>query len=226
MVVSSSAGTSHGETGERPRRFSNELVNGIVDAIPHMIWVKDADELRFVLFNRAGEDLLGVTRDHLLGKSDYDIFPREQAEVLVAKDRDVLATGGEGGGGDDTREAEILSTPNGVRILQSRRSVILGAGRPRYIVGIAEDVTAIRERDREELWRRLEDAQKIEAIGVVAGKVAHDLSNLLAVILMAAQALEMAAGNDASAREDAEEIIAATHRAAELTRQLRALSRR
>jgi PAS domain S-box-containing protein len=222
MMASNSASTNHGETGERPRRFSNELVNGIVDAIPHMIWVKDADELRFVLFNRAGEDLLGVARDQLLGKSDYDIFPREQAEVLVAKDRDVLATGG----GDDAREAEILSTPKGVRILQSRRNVILGAGRPRYIVGIAQDITASRERDREELLRRLEDAQKIEAIGLIAGKVAHDLSNLLAVILMAAQELATAAGSDASAREDAEEIIAATHRAAELTRQLRALSRR
>jgi PAS domain S-box-containing protein len=222
MMASNFASTNHGETGERPRRFSNELVNGIVDAIPHMIWVKDADELRFVLFNKAGEDLLGVTRDQVLGKSDYDIFPHEQAEVLVARDRDVLVTGG----GDDTREAEILSTPNGVRVLESQRTVILGAGRPRYIVGIAEDITASRERDREELWRRLEDAQRIEAIGVVAGKVAHDLSNVLAVILMAAQGLITAAGSDASAREDAEEIIAATHRAAELIQQLRSLSRR
>jgi len=222
MMASNFASTNHGETGERPRRFSNELVNGIVDAIPHMIWVKDADELRFVLFNKAGEDLLGVTRDQVLGKSDYDIFPHEQAEVLVARDRDVLVTGG----GDDTREAEILSTPNGVRVLDSQRTVILGAGRPRYIVGIAEDITASRERDREELWRRLEDAQRIEAIGVVAGKVAHDLSNVLAVILMAAQGLITAAGSDASAREDAEEIIAATHRAAELIQQLRSLSRR
>jgi len=222
MMASNFASTNHGETGERPRRFSNELVNGIVDAIPHMIWVKDADELRFVLFNKAGEDLLGVTRDQVLGKSDYDIFPHEQAEVLVARDRDVLVTGG----GDDTREAGILSTPNGVRVLESRRSVILGGGRPRYIVGIAEDITASRERDREELWRRLEDAQRIEAIGVVAGKVAHDLSNVLAVILMAAQGLITAAGSDASAREDAEEIIAATHRAAELIKQLRSLSRR
>ena len=222
MMASNFASTNHGETGERPRRFSNELVNGIVDAIPHMIWVKDADELRFVLFNKAGEDLLGVTRDQVLGKSDYDIFPHEQAEVLVARDRDVLVTGG----GDDMREAEILSTPNGVRVLESQRTVILGAGRPRYIVGIAEDITASRERDREELWRRLEDAQRIEAIGVVAGKVAHDLSNVLAVILMAAQGLITAAGSDASAREDAEEIIAATHRAAELIQQLRSLSRR
>lgn len=221
MMICSSASTDHSETGERPRRFSNELVNGIVDAIPHMVWVKDAEELRFVLFNKAGEDLLGLTRDQLLGKSDYDIFPREQAEVLVAKDRDVLATGG-----DDMREAEILSTPKGVRVLQSKRSVILGAGRPRYIVGIAQDITASRERDREELLRRLEDANKIEAIGIVAGKVAHDLSNLLAVILMAAQSLLAAAASDASAREDAEEVIAATHRATELTRQLRGLSRR
>jgi PAS domain S-box-containing protein len=219
---SNQASRNQGEAGDRPRRFSDELLNGIVDAIPDMIWVKDADDLRFVVFNKAGEDLLGVTRDQLLGKSDYDLFPQDQADVLVEKDRDVLASGRT----DDTREEEILSTPKGVRILRSKRCVIMGAGRPRYIVGIAHDITKRRERNRERLLRQLEDAQKIEAIGLVAGKFAHDLDNVLAVIMMAAQALLMSIGSDPSPREDAEEIVAAAHRAAELTRQLRSLSRR
>ena len=221
MMGSDVASTEQDEASGRPRRFCNELLKGLVDAIPDMIWVKEADELRFVLFNKAGEDLLGVTRDHLLGKSDFDLFPHEQAEATVAKDRELLASGAR----FDTPEEETLSTSKGVRILRSTRTVILGGGRPRYIVGIAHDITDHVERDRDELLRRIEDAQRIEAFGIVAGKFGHDFSNVLAVILMAAQALLASTGADASMREDVEEIIAATHRAAELTRQLRALSR-
>lgn len=222
MISSDSASRSHGEASERPRRFSNELLTGIVDAIPHMIWVKDAEELRFVLFNKAGEDLLGVTRDQLLGKSDYDLFSSEQAEAFVVRDREALASGGT----IETHEEEILSGTNRIRVLRSKRSVILGGGRPRYIVGVAHDITDLVESDREHLLRQLEDAQRLEGIGVAVGKFAHDLNNVLAVIVMAAQSLVASIGSGSSTHEEIEDIIAATHHAAELTRQLRALSRR
>jgi len=187
-----------------------------------MVWVKDAEDLRFVMFNKAGEDLLGVTRDQLLGKSDYDFFPSEQAEALVVKDREVLKSGGT----IETHEEEILSSTKGVRILRSKRSVILGGGRPRYILGLSHDITDFVESDREHLLRQLEDAQRIEAVGVVVGKFTHELNNMLSVIMMAAQSVVASIESGADAREDVEEILAAANRAAELTRQLRTLSRR
>lgn len=220
MMGSNPASTNKGEASERPRRFSNELLEGIVDAIPALVWVKDADDLRFVLFSKAGEDLLGVARDHLLGKSDHDLFPREQADAFVARDREVLA------GGSAMVDEEILSTSDGIRILRTKRCVILGGGRPRYILGVAHDITESRERDREQLLRQLEDAQRIEAVGQVAGKFAHDLSNMIAVILMAGQTLLASTSLDPSERGDVEGIIDAAHRAAELTQHLRTLSRR
>jgi len=186
-----------------------------------MVWVKDADDLRFVLFNKAGEDLLGVTRDQLLGKSDYDLFPSEQAEAFVARDRDALRSGGT----VETHEEEILSTTRGVRILRSKRSVILGGGRPRYILGLSHDITDLVESDRQHLLRQLEDAQRIEALSVVVGKFVHESNNMLSVIMMAAQSLVDSIESGA-AREDIEEILAAANRVAELTRQLRTLSRR
>jgi PAS domain S-box-containing protein len=221
-MVSNQASTNQGEANERPRRFSDELLQGIVDAIPDMVWVKDVEELRFVMFNKAAEDLLSVSRHQLLGKSDYDLFPKEQADAFVARDREVLASGCPIG----TEEEEILRTPNGVRILSTKRRVILGGGKPKYILGIAHDITDRVEQDREQLLRQVEDAQKIEAIGVIAGKFSHDLNNMLAVILMAGQALIASLGDAPSLREDAEEIVEAAHRAAEMTRQLRVLSRR
>ena len=47
-----------------------------------MVFVKDAVDLRFVLINRAGEELLGIDRSEFIGKSDYDFFPKAQADFL------------------------------------------------------------------------------------------------------------------------------------------------
>ena len=70
-----------------------DLITQIVENIPNMVFVKDAVDLRFVLFNRAGEELQGHKREELLGKNDHDIFPKEQADFFTAKDREVLKSG-------------------------------------------------------------------------------------------------------------------------------------
>ena len=65
----------------------------VIENIPAMVAVKEARELRFVLLNRAGEDLTGVRRQESIGKNDFELFPRDQAEFFVARDREVLASG-------------------------------------------------------------------------------------------------------------------------------------
>jgi PAS domain S-box-containing protein len=75
-------------------RESNRFLDSIIENIPMMIFVKDAEHLRFVRFNRAGEDLVGVPSEDLIGRSDHDMFPPEQADSFVAKDREVLAHDG------------------------------------------------------------------------------------------------------------------------------------
>jgi PAS domain-containing protein len=71
-------------------RRLNAFLDSIVENIPDMIFLKDAQRLRFVRINRAGEDLLGYSRDDLLGKCDYDFFPKEQADFFTERDREVL----------------------------------------------------------------------------------------------------------------------------------------
>jgi PAS domain-containing protein len=66
-------------------------MGAIVDDLPDMVFVKEAENLRFVHINRAGEQLLGYDRADLIGKNDYDFFPADQAEFFTAKDRNVLA---------------------------------------------------------------------------------------------------------------------------------------
>src|SRR5690606_24842478 len=66
------------------------FLDAIVENIPNMIFVKEAERLSFVRFNRAGEDLLGVSRTDLLGKTDLDLFPKDEAVFFQTKDRETL----------------------------------------------------------------------------------------------------------------------------------------
>src|SRR3954470_4229363 len=72
---------------------AENFFSSIVENIPDMIFVKEAAELRFVLFNRAGEDLLGYPREKMIGKNDFDFFPAQEANFFTIRDRAVLASG-------------------------------------------------------------------------------------------------------------------------------------
>ncbi|MBH0183275.1 MAG: PAS domain-containing protein [Nitrospira sp.] len=72
---------------------SEALMSSVVDNLPNMVFVKDATALRFVRINKVGERLLGYSERELLGKSDYDFFPGDQADFFTAQDQKVLASG-------------------------------------------------------------------------------------------------------------------------------------
>ena len=114
------------------------LVETIVEHIPLMIFLKEATDLRFVIFNRAGLELLGYDRKALIGKNDLDFFPPEQAAHFMAKDRETLA----GHGVVDIPEEFIQTAKKGLRVLHTRKISIMGGdGIAKYLLGISEDVT-------------------------------------------------------------------------------------
>jgi PAS domain S-box-containing protein len=113
------------------------FLESIVEEVPLMIFVKEANELRFERFNRAAEALLGIKRDVMIGKNDYDFFPKEQADFFTARDRETLALGKV----VDIPEERIL-TSTGERWLHTRKVPILDEqGHPKYLLGISEDIT-------------------------------------------------------------------------------------
>ncbi len=133
-------------------RRSEVFLESIVENIPHMIFVKDADQLRFVRFNRAGEELLGHTRQNLLGKSDYELFPRDEADFFTSSDRNVLKSRKV----LDIPEEPILTKAKGLRSLHTKKIPILDENdQPVYVLGISEDITE-RKRADTQLQRSFE----------------------------------------------------------------------
>ncbi len=117
---------------------SETFLQQIVENIPDMIFIKDAENLNYVSFNKAGEDLTGYSLEDLRGKNDYDFFPLDQAEFFIAKDREVLAAGRL----VEILEEEIDTRLKGRRILHTKKIPILDVnGRPRFLLGVSEDIT-------------------------------------------------------------------------------------
>ncbi len=130
---------------EAQLRDGNLLLNSIIDNIPNMIFMKRATDLRFELFNRAGEQLLGQPRENLLGRNDYDFFPKEEADFFTEKDRATLAQDGI----VDIAE-EPIETPHGKRILHTKKLAIRNEqGEPAHLLGISEDITKRKEAERQ-----------------------------------------------------------------------------
>jgi PAS domain S-box-containing protein len=134
------------------------FVDNIVENIPNMIFVKDAQDLRFVRFNKAGEQLLGYSRQELLGKNDYDFFPKEEADFFWAKDHEVLDLKKP----VDIPEETIQTRLKGERILHTQKVPILNeAGHPVYLLGISQDITE--HKKAEDLWRQAEHEKRIQS---------------------------------------------------------------
>jgi two-component system, cell cycle sensor histidine kinase and response regulator CckA len=129
---------SERRNAEEALRRSEQFLDSIVENIPDMIFVKDARSGRFVRFNRAGERLMGHSRDEMVGKTDFEVSPKPEADLYAAKDREVLAAGEP----FDIPEEEHSGGPLGHRILHTKKIPIFdAAGRPAYLLGISEDIT-------------------------------------------------------------------------------------
>ena len=135
------------------------LLEAVIDSIPFVLFVKDADELRIKIANKTFADAFNTTKEWLDGKLDHDYFPQEQADSFVKIDRSVLES-------KKTLAFEEVAR-TGVegedRIYSTKKVPILDhEGNARWVMGITEDITE-RKRAEEQLQaqhKMLEEANR------------------------------------------------------------------
>ena len=207
------------KSSEQALREQRQFLLQIVNANPHAIFVKDADG-RFTLVNQAMAELYGTTPEELVGKTDADLkLNSDEVERFLRDDRAVMAS-------LQPRlvpEEPFTSPRTGqTRWFQTVKVPLVAAdGGLRQVLGVATDIT-----HRKQLEDQLRQAQKMEAVGRLAGGVAHDFNNLLTAILGHADLLVEETPEHDARQADLAEIKHAAERAAGLTRQLLAFSRK
>jgi two-component system, NtrC family, sensor kinase len=143
---------------EENLRYTQEFLNAVLKNLPVGVFIKDAEERRFMYWNTASEKIFGYSREEALGKKEDELFPSVQAVDLEAQDCQVIKTGS----GVDIAE-EYMETPHrGNRIFHTKKVPLFdGFGKLRYLLGIAEDITE-RKQNEQELSRLALVAQKTQ----------------------------------------------------------------
>ncbi len=129
---------------ERELEQTRQFLDTIIENVPTPIIVKDAPSRRYRLLNRAAEQLLGVQRENLLGKTAADFLPSSIAEKVEAEDRELIESGNV-----TCFDERVINTPgNGARIVSVTRLPVKGGdGKTQYVISVMRDLT---ERKRHE----------------------------------------------------------------------------
>lgn len=204
------------KTAEDKAKGLDILMNSIVENLPHMLFVKNTKDHRYIAWNKAAEDLTGILKNEILGKTDFDFWPKEEAEFFVAKDDEVVRNREM----FDIPEEPITTKYNGVRSLHTKKIPIYDErGRSKYLLGISEDIT-----EKLQTEAMLNRSQKMDAIGQMSGGISHDFNNQLGVISGYIELLSELETDDKKLKWLSESMNA-TQRCIDLTRQLMILSR-
>lgn len=189
----------------------------LIDTIPDLIWLKD-EAGTYLACNRMFESFFGAREGDILGKTDFDFVPREQAESFRRNDLAAIAAGG-----PSSNEEWITFASDGHRALleTTKTPMFDDEGRLLGVLGIGRDIT--RRHQAEEERRRMDEhlshVQKLEALGVLVAGVAHNINNVLATILGTASLHENSAATDVD-REAFRIMASASRRGREVVRSL------
>jgi two-component system cell cycle sensor histidine kinase/response regulator CckA len=206
---------------EAALRESKELFDSFMKHLPALAFMKDVNG-RYIYFNEAYKNILKADPDDFIGRSDDAIWSAEVAGRMQANDKMVMS------------EGRVLSTVDIVTIndeteyFLTTKFPIFKESRPFLLAGVAVNISERyrSEQEKKKLEAKLQHAQKMEAIGTLAGGVAHDLNNILSGLVSYPDLILMDLPPDSPLRNAILTVKKSGEKAAAIVQDLLTLARR
>jgi PAS domain S-box-containing protein len=206
------------QQAEQELQRTRAFLDVMIESLPAMLLVKDAGTGRCIYLNRAGEDLLGIDRAELVGKTVRDLAQGQDADLIELQDKRTLTSDKP----YEIYEGTLDTRKLGKRLVRTKKLPVPDeTGAPKYLLAFSEDIT-----DQRQLEDQLRHSQKMEALGHLTGGLAHDFNNLLAIIIGNLDVLAELRPGDAEQTELVQGAISAALSGSELTKRLLAFARR
>lgn len=203
---------------EKDKRIelSEAFYSSLVENLPQCIFRKDIDGV-FTFVDSNFCRLLDKSYDEIVGNTDFDLYPQDLAQKYQQDDLNVIQNGEI----LQTKEQNILPDGTTMTVQVIKSPVFDSLGNVIAIQGIFWDVT-----ETTRLEEQLRQAQKMEAVGQLAGGIAHDFNNIIVVINLNCELALSRVEPNTELHSEILEIQDASSRAASLTRQMLAFSRK
>jgi PAS domain S-box-containing protein len=206
------------QQAEQELQRTRAFLDVMIESLPAMLLVKDAATGRCIYLNRAGEDLLGIDRAEMVGKTARELVQGLDADLIELQDEHTLASDKP----YEIYEGTLNTRKRGKRLVRTKRLPVPDeTGATKYLLAFSEDVT-----EQRQVEDQLRHAQKMEALGHLTGGLAHDFNNLLAIIIGNLDVLAELRPGDAEQTELVQGAISAALSGSELTKRLLAFARR
>jgi PAS domain S-box-containing protein len=163
--------TERKKAEEETKRIKS-LLDSIIANLPTAVFLKNAGDFKYVLWNKACEQSYGYSSEEVLGKGPHDLFPGPEADVYCEQDRQTLMQGTL----IEIPEQTVTTKSGGARTFHTKKLPIFDeAGSPRFLLGISEDITERKEAEKMLIRAREAAEQASKAKSEFLANMSHEI---------------------------------------------------